>query len=549
MDNSNHCATPVVDASPGPNDILLGKGHHRNPGNCWLKKYVHQFKEEYQQMSRESKGLFLKRIIKSVYDTGRCFYLKDDNGDKWNVINMEDRSVTNLGSKIIQQYIANMINRRDDASQPPDCQQPSPLTNSTPFRHSNDEVTFWIEPYCVVELPARAAAGDQLLIRWPKKGECNQIASHGKKTKEDTGDDSAEDKIVKKETSSTSSSISKQSSSSSVENVVTQKDVSSSHKRVRDDVLLVRILLPSKLPVKRRKKGSPCYIKVVAPWLAAERAASNSLNTRQLRSIGIDDHSLYSSNLCPNQRQERKKNHGEGNIVNRTTSRVGRQYQVCKSDLPTSDTWAVELHHVVSTKERDERENSTADYDQIWSRSRAEKAASQGENIERYINSLKPFQKAHGMMTLHQSNYKVHKAEEIFDSNNETDTINSHSLLEGTPLSHNERIIFNEAIDEHDKQWHKIAKSVGTTPSRCLVHYYSHYKWGDERDRYLQNKKRWEQSDYCEICDDGGDLLCCDGCSKAYHMDCIRLPELPEGDWYCPECQTTKITARNGVSG
>jgi hypothetical protein len=410
------------------------------------------------------------------------------------------------------------------------------------------------QPSCIVQLPAEAAAGDQLLIRWPPR----RVSRQGKRSKIETGDALTGNKFAKKELSSTNSSQSVSSSASNVDNYAP-------HKSSGGDGLLVRITLPSKFSVKREKKGSPCYIKVLAPWLAAERAASNSLNTRQLRSIGIDGHSSCSNNLRRNRRQQRKKNQGEGHIVNRTMSRVGRQYQVSKTDLPTSDTWekdsalkaklATTVSTALSPQERDKKDdaahgkNSTPDYDQIWSRTLAENAANQGENIDQYINSLKHFQKAHGMMTLHQSNYKVSVAEQKFNSEKETitTTIHDHSLVEGAPLSQNERISFNEAIDEHDKQWPKIAKAVGTTPCRCLIHYYSQYKWGDEREKYLEKKKQWElsgHSDYCEVCDDGGDLILCDGCPNAYHIDCVMLPDIPEGQWYCPECQTTKTAAK-----
>ena len=53
---SNNCATPAIDNTPCLNDILLGKGHHRNPGNLWLVQYLLKHKAEYQQMSRDCKG-------------------------------------------------------------------------------------------------------------------------------------------------------------------------------------------------------------------------------------------------------------------------------------------------------------------------------------------------------------------------------------------------------------------------------------------------------------------------------------------------------------
>ena len=41
--------------------------------------------------------------------------------------------------------------------------------------------------------------------------------------------------------------------------------------------------------------------------------------------------------------------------------------------------------------------------------------------------------------------------------------------------------------------------------------------------------------DFCFKCLLGGTLLCCDSCSKAYHLSCINLQELPSGDWSCED--------------
>ena len=83
---------------------------------------------------------------------------------------------------------------------------------------------------------------------------------------------------------------------------------------------------------------------------------------------------------------------------------------------------------------------------------------------------------------------------------------------------------------------------MGTSLNRGLIHYYSTYKAGEGRGSYLRQKKRWEQSDECEKCGDGGDLLCCDGCIRAYHLECVDPPleEVPEGEWFCPKCQEEK---------
>lgn len=45
--------------------------------------------------------------------------------------------------------------------------------------------------------------------------------------------------------------------------------------------------------------------------------------------------------------------------------------------------------------------------------------------------------------------------------------------------------------------------------------------------------------DECRICGMDGLLLCCDGCPSSYHSRCLGLNKMhmPEGSWYCPECQ------------
>ena len=44
--------------------------------------------------------------------------------------------------------------------------------------------------------------------------------------------------------------------------------------------------------------------------------------------------------------------------------------------------------------------------------------------------------------------------------------------------------------------------------------------------------------DVCTRCAQGGHLLCCDACDRAYHLRCLEPPlvAIPEGDWMCPVC-------------
>ncbi|KAL9186382.1 hypothetical protein ACHAXT_005620 [Thalassiosira profunda] len=64
-------------------------------------------------------------------------------------------------------------------------------------------------------------------------------------------------------------------------------------------------------------------------------------------------------------------------------------------------------------------------------------------------------------------------------------------------------------------------KSTRTSTEGCEI------VWGAERN-----------GDECAVCGDGGELICCDTCDKAYHAPCIHVEDaeaLPD-PWKCPAC-------------
>uniref|UniRef100_A0A2K6MIT0 Zinc finger MYND-type containing 8 n=1 Tax=Rhinopithecus bieti TaxID=61621 RepID=A0A2K6MIT0_RHIBE len=53
------------------------------------------------------------------------------------------------------------------------------------------------------------------------------------------------------------------------------------------------------------------------------------------------------------------------------------------------------------------------------------------------------------------------------------------------------------------------------------------------------NKEQDGRNDfYCWVCHREGQVLCCELCPRVYHAKCLRLTSEPEGDWFCPECET-----------
>ncbi|XP_054603718.2 chromodomain-helicase-DNA-binding protein 3 isoform X2 [Nothobranchius furzeri] len=55
-----------------------------------------------------------------------------------------------------------------------------------------------------------------------------------------------------------------------------------------------------------------------------------------------------------------------------------------------------------------------------------------------------------------------------------------------------------------------------------------------------------DHMEFCRVCKDGGELLCCDTCTSSYHIHCLNppLPEIPNGEWLCPRCMCPTIKGR-----
>ncbi|XP_053249526.1 E3 ubiquitin-protein ligase TRIM33 isoform X3 [Podarcis raffonei] len=73
----------------------------------------------------------------------------------------------------------------------------------------------------------------------------------------------------------------------------------------------------------------------------------------------------------------------------------------------------------------------------------------------------------------------------------------------------------------------------GKSPVRSLMHRSA--RSGGEGN----NKDEDPNEDWCAVCQNGGDLLCCEKCPKVFHLTC-HVPTLlsfPSGDWICTFCR------------
>ncbi|OAA74133.1 Zinc finger domain-containing protein, PHD-finger [Cordyceps fumosorosea ARSEF 2679] len=55
-----------------------------------------------------------------------------------------------------------------------------------------------------------------------------------------------------------------------------------------------------------------------------------------------------------------------------------------------------------------------------------------------------------------------------------------------------------------------------------------------------------DNDEFCSACGNAGDVLCCDGCPRSFHFECVNLAQdedLPD-DWYCNECIVRRFPSR-----
>ncbi|KAF4385340.1 hypothetical protein G4B88_026623 [Cannabis sativa] len=58
-----------------------------------------------------------------------------------------------------------------------------------------------------------------------------------------------------------------------------------------------------------------------------------------------------------------------------------------------------------------------------------------------------------------------------------------------------------------------------------------------------------DSDDMCAVCGDGGDLILCHGCPRAFHEACLDSTLVPQGDWYCLSCKDKCDPGRKTAAG
>ncbi|XP_061340321.1 uncharacterized protein LOC133286840, partial [Gastrolobium bilobum] len=70
----------------------------------------------------------------------------------------------------------------------------------------------------------------------------------------------------------------------------------------------------------------------------------------------------------------------------------------------------------------------------------------------------------------------------------------------------------------------------------CMIQL-MHKNWAREALEKQCNDMCQGENDNFSVCHYGGELILCDKCPSAFHVECLGLEDIPDGDWFCPSCR------------
>ena len=164
------------------------------------------------------------------------------------------------------------------------------------------------------------------------------------------------------------------------------------------------------------------------------------------------------------------------------------------------------------------------------------------------LNEVPKDKREVALLLLHQRSYSP--------GDDFVDTVKHTPSWNGSDWPAEKKRKFSESVFKFRKDLNAIRDEMRIDMASCLGHYYGVFKHTDDYrlvktvllDEKLDKKTRNAtpqagEPDLCLVCDDGGELLICDGCEGEYHLKCCdpALKAIPEGEWKCDECVNKSV--------
>ena len=181
----------------------------------------------------------------------------------------------------------------------------------------------------------------------------------------------------------------------------------------------------------------------------------------------------------------------------------------------------------------------------VWN---SNKAIESGE-ISLLENIVPHDRKEAALKLFHENDYRI--------SGSVLDKIMHHPPNHGMNWSSETKQAFSQAMIQENKKFTAVSKIIHESVGNCQNFYYGCFKrtpdYSKMKRSIKKKKKKLNISNLessssissggeCVICNEFGELIYCDICEQMYHLHCAspQLLEIPEGDWFCQDCETMK---------
>mmetsp|Transcript_15236 Transcript_15236/g.31065 ORF Transcript_15236/g.31065 Transcript_15236/m.31065 type:complete len:290 (+) Transcript_15236:59-928(+) len=240
------------------------------------------------------------------------------------------------------------------------------------------------------------------------------------------------------------------------------------------------------------------------------------------------------SNPLPEEGRNEKKIVTEGK-TEKTHSRIGAAFQISVDSLPDPSQWA-----------KRQKLSPQCEYNYcVWDSAKARESSKELSLLENIVPHDK---KEAALQLFHENAYKLNYVM--------LDKISRMPSKHGIYCAPGVKKFFSDAILREGKNFSSVSKSIRRSVSECQDYYYGYFKFTSEYRCLKRSMNRMQEESMarrdsdgsetfegeCALCNEVGELLCCDVCEKMYHLHCVTPPlsEVPEGEWFCPDCMMKK---------